>query len=171
MWFALAIVGILIGIQFIFRLISRQRKTMQELRPRHKFYNPIEPKAPAPEAPAKPELFKENLRVEDYREDLIDGVWWQWSYSGNTVNVPKPICPNQNCKCDLFFREDYTRQPYNPNIYHLPPVPVSLHCLRCGFNQDFNKDESHVLNGVSQEILSRIRTERFRDILYNRSVN
>jgi hypothetical protein len=175
MWFVLALVGALMGIQFLIRTIRKQRKAMQGLRPRREAYSPIEPKAQvpasAPEAPATPELSKEDFRVEHYLEDLIDGVWWIWSYSGNTVNVPKPLCPNRHCQCDLFFREDYDRPRYNANIYTLPPPPVSLHCPRCNFKQDFDNDEPHVLNGVSQEILSRIRTGRFRGILYSRAKN
>jgi hypothetical protein len=120
--------------------------------------------------PRKP-LSPDDIRVEDYTEDLIDGVWWHWTYSGNTVKVPKPICPNQECQCDLFFREDWMRLNTGPNVARIGEPPVSLHCPRCNFRRDFDNVEGRVLHDVTQEILSQIRTDRFRVRLYNRLVS
>jgi hypothetical protein len=120
---------------------------------------------------ANPKLSPANFGVRDYVEDSIDGVWWHWTYSGNTVDVPTPICPNRNCQCDLFFREDWNRMYDNPNGAMMIAPPVTLHCPRCSFRQDFSTTEPQVLNSVSQEILSRIRTDRFRKILYDRAMN
>jgi hypothetical protein len=116
-------------------------------------------------------LSPDDFRVEDYEDDTIDGVLWHWTYSGHTVNPPKPLCPNQNCQCDLSFREDWMRVADGPNVARIGAPPVTLHCPRCYFRMDFSKTAQNVLYDVTQEILSRIRTGRFRDILYNRAVN
>ena len=116
-------------------------------------------------------LSLEDFRVEDYTEDFIDGVWWNWTYSGTTVNVPKPICPDRNCQCDLFFREDWNRINDGPNVARIGAPPVSLLCPRCNFRMDFNKVQAQVLREVTQEILSQIRTYKFRGRLYNRALN
>ena len=58
----------------------------------------------------------------------------------------------------------------NPNI-HIGRPPVSVNCPRCSFKMDFDKVEGQVLHEVTQEILSRIRTDRFRAILHERAIN
>ena len=147
-WAIFVAIVFAIGVRWIFRLFINRRG--------HELTHQLSP---------------DDFRVEDYIEDLIDGVWWHWTYSGNKVNVPKPICPNSNCQCDLFFREDWMRLNCGPNVARIGRPPVSLHCPRCNFRMDFNKVEEQVLYDVTQEILSQIRTNRFRGRLYNRALN
>ncbi|HEV2695003.1 MAG TPA: hypothetical protein VG347_19065 [Verrucomicrobiae bacterium] len=133
--------------------------------------NPSE--SPAQITSPKPahRVSRERFHVRDYVEDLIDGVWWQWTYSGNIVNTPRPLCPNQNCKCDLSFREDWDRAGYNFARGNYGEAPVTLSCPRCHFSLQFDKAKNPLLYEITQEILSRLRTERFRDILCERESN
>ncbi len=134
---------------------------------------PDEKPAPTQATPPKQmqRLSPESFHVGDYFEDMIDGVWWQWTYSGNIVNVPRPICPNKNCQCDLSFREDWMRGNYGPSYAIHGRPPATLYCPRCGFKMEYDNPEQQVLQSVNQEVLSRIRTDRFRGILYNRAIN
>lgn len=157
-WAGFTAVAIVIVVWWIFQNISIRR---------------IPDEKPTQHTPPKPshKPSQNNFHVRDYVEDLIDGVWWHWSFSGNTVGVPKPICPNKNCQCDLFFHEDWARVNYSPNIASYGQPPVTLKCPRCRFSIDFDKPEGHVLHEITQEILSRIRTDRFREILSDRLKN
>jgi hypothetical protein len=113
------------------------------------------------------EVSPETFQPEHYVEDLIFGVWWQWTYSGHTVNIPRPICPDRHCQCDLGFREDWMRLNDGPNMAIIPAPPVSLLCPRCGFKKDFNETKQQVLGSVSTEIVRLIRTGQFRERLAN----
>jgi hypothetical protein len=154
-WVILAAVCVVIGVWFVWSWIAKQVNAEIAGQPRQ----------------SSPEYYRE----EDYIEDLIDGVRWHWNYiSGSTsitVGIPKPTCPNSNCQCDLSFREDWNRVYDSPNIARMGRPPVSLHCPRCGFKMDYDQPERGVLHAVSQEILSRLRTKRFREILHNRAMN
>jgi hypothetical protein len=150
-WAIFAAIVVVFGFRWIFRLIVNRLK-------RHDKQG---------ETTVSPQHFQD----EDYREDMIDGVWWQWTYSGNLVNTPRPICPDRACQCDLVFREDYNRIRDGPNAFHIGAPPVTLHCQRCRFRREFDKTEDEVLHGVGLEIIRLLRTGQFRDRLARRAAN
>jgi hypothetical protein len=158
-WSVFIVIAVFLGFRWVWRKVAKRPEPNNN--------------APTPNNPPVPpsQLSPEDFLVEHYTEDLIDGVWWQWTYSGHTVEVPRPICPNKDCQCDLVFRQDWNRIYDAPNIAHIGAPPVTLHCPRCPFKMDFNKTENQVLHDVMQEILSQIRTNRFRGRLYNRAKN
>lgn len=119
----------------------------------------VKQKQPAP--PSRPDWHK-------FVSDEIFGVFWRWSYSGNSINdhLLAGFCPKQGCMNRLEIDFD----PQNPHLagqFHT--LCESMVCHRCGFKHHFDCDRESLQRRVIHEIERLINTGQYMARLKFRS--
>ena len=87
-----------------------------------------------------------------YIKDMIHGVNWHWSWSGNRIDRLWASCPS--CQGQLIYRE-------NPDAFYISNPQVELFCEHCNhvMTRIAGTDHWRVLATVEREILRRIRVK------------
>lgn len=83
---------------------------------------------------------------EDYVEDKIASVWWEWD-AFNFDETLTPICPK--CMFEL-------------SILQPPHDPCKMVCQRCSFKKNFGDNYDEIKMLVKKEIDRRFRTREYK---------
>jgi hypothetical protein len=102
------------------------------------------------------------IRYQDYCSDEIFGVRWSWSYGYGKLNENSLVayCPRTGCMHRLESRINRLLDANSTMLTGLVATD-SLHCPRCGFQQDLDTDVQHQKVKVLLEIERLINTGEF----------
>jgi len=97
-----------------------------------------------------------------YREDIIFGIHWRWSYVGNTLDEPHEFCPD--CDTRLLFRDEYGMPPgLVTRNFNLQTV---FFCEHCGWqSQPLDGEHHDIINRVMRQIDRRARSGEWQSTL------
>ena len=97
---------------------------------------------------------------ELYRRDLLFGVIWEWSYSGERIINLNCMCPR--CKGELVYQEHH--KSLRITRYNDEPDNIKLICEKCGeISGKLMGQMAFALGTVEREIRRKIRTGEWKN--------
>lgn len=97
-----------------------------------------------------------------YKEDVIFGIRWRWSYAGNTLDEPREFCPQ--CDTRLLFRNEYG-MPHGLVTRNYTHQTVFF-CENCNWqSQPLDGNHGEVIDRVMRQIDRRLRSGEWQRAL------
>lgn len=100
------------------------------------------------------------LTKEDYIQDNIFSIDWQWNWAFDGINNLTPLCPECSYQLNLSPTIDRTKLSKGADF-----IMTKVECDHCGFKKEINDEIDRLKHKVIKEIHRKIRTEEFKEII------
>ncbi|MDT0605377.1 hypothetical protein [Thalassotalea castellviae] len=100
---------------------------------------------------------------DKYTSDYIEGLSWEWKYSGSKISELKPLCPQ--CKHEIIQRD--IRQ-----LGYSHQTKEEFYCEGCNFTLAINdKPVYEYYSRINRHIERKLRTKEWRKNKPNKPIN